>query len=230
MYLAYVKGPPVAVFAGSWLCVKSPLDGTPMALGEPLGDCDPAIARFMSIATSVKLVKQTGVKVFVSKELGEDGVNAAYAGGADGVLEELAVSIGNYGEGTRYVLLETSSVEELVNTIRKIAEVVKKPFDVLAASTLEIAPRFAPYVDGIFLKGGWVEIEVEVVRELPEVSRCVHCGVDYLMYGEVAKRCMYCGRRLTRVITEVKPPRSRAVFRAVYKRYRDLSGLRWKVV
>lgn len=230
MNLAYIKGPPVAVFAGSWLCSKSPLDGTPIALGEPLGDCDPAIARLMSIATSVRLVKQTGVKVFISRELGEDGVDAAYAGGADGVLEELAVSVGNYSEGAKYVLLETPSIEELVNTVRQIAEVVKKPFDVLAVSTPESAPRFAPYVDGIFLKSGWVEVEVGPAGTLPEVGRCIHCGVDYLMYRETIRRCVHCGRRLARVITEVRPPRSRAVIRAVYMRYRNLARLKWKVV
>jgi hypothetical protein len=230
MYLAYVRGPPVAVFAGSWLCSKSPVDGTPIALGEPFGDCEPAAARLVSVATTVRMAKALGVKVFVSRELGEDGVDAAFAGGADGVLEELQFSRGGYGEGARFVLLEPRNVEELVNTVRNVAEAVHKPFDVLVATTLEGAGNFAPYVDGLVLVGGWVPVEVEEVGELPEVGRCLHCGIDYLIYGGGIRRCVYCGRRLSRVVTSVKPPRSRAVFRSVYKKYANLTRLRFKVV
>ncbi len=230
MYLAYVRGPPVAVFAGSWLCSKSPVDGTPIALGEPFGDCDPGVARLMSVATTVRMAKALGVKVFVSRELGEDGVDAAFAGGADGVLEELQFSRGEYKEGTRFVLLEPRSVEELVNAVRNIAEVVRKPFDVLVATVLERAGEYAPYVDGLVMVGGCVPIEVKEVGDLPEVGRCLHCGIDYLMYSGGIRRCIYCGRRLSRVVTSVKPPRSKAVFRSVYKKYTNLTRLRFKVV
>ncbi|MFN7106092.1 MAG: hypothetical protein ACK4M3_05865 [Pyrobaculum sp.] len=230
MNLAYVRGPPVATFAGSWRCVKSPIDGTPVALGEPLGDCDADIARLMSIATTVRLVKTLGVKVFVSAELGGEGIDAAYAGGADGVFEELATSHGDYREGARYVLFEVSTVGELANTARKVAESAGRPFDILAATDFEKAPLFAPHVDALFLKGGWIHIEVAETRLLPEIGRCIHCGVDYLMYGSQIRRCIYCGRKLTRVITETRPPRSRAVFRSVYRKYLGINKLRLKIV
>jgi len=207
-----------------------PSTGLPLRLASPFGDCDPAVARLMSVATTVRMAKALGVKVFISRELGEDGVDAAFAGGADGVLEELQFSRGGYGEGARFVLLEPRNVEELVNTVRNVAETVHKPFDVLVATTLEDAGDFAPYVDGLVLVGGWVPAEVEEVGELPEVGRCLHCGIDYLMYGGGIRRCVYCGRRLSRVVTSVKPPRSRAVFRSVYKKYANLTRLRFKVV
>ncbi|MFN3804196.1 MAG: hypothetical protein ACK4SY_03985 [Pyrobaculum sp.] len=230
MNLAYVGGPPVAIFAGSWRCVKSPIDGTPVAVGEPVGNCDADIARLMSIATTVRLVKRLGVKVFVSTELGEEGVDAAYAGGADGLFEELAVSHGGYREGARYVLFDVSTVEELANAVRKVAESAGRPFDILAAADFEKAPLLAPHVDGLFLKGGWVHIEVAETRLLPEIGRCLHCGVDYLMYGSQIRRCIYCGRKLARVITETRPPRSRAVFRSVYRKYLGVERLRLKIV
>lgn len=230
MYLAYVRGPPVAVFAGSWLCSKSPVDGTPIALGEPFGDCDPAVARLMSIATTVRMAKAHGARVFVSRELGEDEVDAAFAGGADGVLEELKFSRGGCVEGVRFVLLEPRGLEELVNSIREIAESARGSFDVLVATEFERVGVFAPYVDGVVVVGGWVTVEVKEVKTLPEVGRCLHCGVDYLMYSGGIRRCIYCGRRLSKVVASVKPPRSRAVFRSVYRKYTNLSKLRFKVL
>ncbi|ABL89036.1 conserved hypothetical protein [Pyrobaculum islandicum DSM 4184] len=230
MLLAYVRGPPVAVFAGSWLCSKSPIDGTPVALGEPFGDCDPVVARLMSIATSVRIVKQTGTKVFISRELGEDGVDAAFAGGADGVLEELDYAVGDYRNGVKFVLLEPRDVSDLLNAVRTIAEKARKSFDVLVATDLDKVGVFAPYVDGVVLKGGWVTIEVGEVGYVPEIGRCLYCGVDYLMYSGVLRRCIYCGRKLTKVITSAKPPRSRAVFRSIYRKYVSLNKLRFKIV
>ncbi|ACB40131.1 hypothetical protein [Pyrobaculum neutrophilum] len=230
MPLAYVGGPPVAVFAGSWLCSKSPIDGTPIALGEPFGDCDPSVARLMSIATSVRLAKQAGARVFVSRELGEDGVDAAFAGGADGVLEELDYEVGRYREGAKFVLFEGRDVAEVVNAVRRTAEEARRPFDVLVAVDLGQVGVFAPYVDGVVLRGGWVEVEVGATEVLPEVGRCVHCGVDYLMYSGALRRCLYCGRRLARVVTSVRPPRSRAVFRSIYRKYASLPKIRLKIV
>ncbi|MEM5827262.1 MAG: hypothetical protein QXT46_04575 [Pyrobaculum sp.] len=229
MYLAYIKGPPVAIFAGSWLCVKSPIDGTPIALGEPFGDCQSGVARLMSIATSVRMAKQTGVKVFVSAALGEDGVDAAFAGGADGVLEELKYSVGEYREGARYVVFEPHDLIDLANSIRRAAESGRKPFDIIAVGSLDVVLKLAPYVDGVVIKEGWVEVEVGEVGVLPEIGRCIHCGVDYLMYGGEVKRCIYCNRKLTRVLTNAKPPRSRPVFRSVYKKYVGVTHLRLKV-
>jgi len=230
MYLAYIRGPPVAIFAGSWMCAKSPVDGTPVALGEPFGDCDPAVARLMSIATTVRLAKSMGVKVFVSRELGEDGVDAAFAGGADGVVEELSFSRGEYREGVKFILFEPRDVVELVNAVRSIGESARRPFDVLVATSFQQVEVFAPYVDGVVLTGGWAPVEVDEVGALPEVGRCLHCGIDYLMYCGGIRRCVYCGRRLSKVVTSVKPPRSRAVFRSVYRKYSNISRLRFKVV
>lgn len=223
MFLAYVKGPPVAVFAGSWLCAKSPIDGTPVALGEPIGDCEGQVARLISIATTVRMVKQTGARVFVSRSLGEDGVDAAFAGGADGVLEEVSV-------GGSYMLIKASDLASLVNKAREIAEVYKRPFNILLEADLDKALELGPYVDAVYLAGGWIEVEVGEVKELPEIGRCAKCGVDYLMYGGEVKRCLYCGRRLARVITGTRPPRSKAVFHAVYKKYFNIQRLKIKIV
>ncbi|MGB9703873.1 MAG: hypothetical protein ACPL3C_00365 [Pyrobaculum sp.] len=230
MKLAYVRGPPMAVFAGSWMCSTSPIDGVPVALGEPFGDCDPGVARLMSIATTVRFAKLTGARVYVSMELGEDGVDAAYAGGADGVLEELSFSRDEYREGARFVVLEGRSVEDVVNKVRELAERYKKPFDVLVATEYEYVRIFAPFVDGVVLTGGWVEVGVAPIGHLPEVGRCIHCGVDYLMYSGSAKRCIYCGRRLTRVLSAARPPRSRAVFRSIYRKYIAVTNLRIKII
>jgi coenzyme F420-reducing hydrogenase delta subunit/DNA-directed RNA polymerase subunit RPC12/RpoP len=228
--LAYVRGPPVAVFAGSWLCSKSPVDGTPIALGEPFGDCEVGVARLMSIATSVRIAKQLGVRVFVSEELGEDAVDAAFAGGANGVLEELRYSEGDYREGAASVLLRPRDLAELVNTVRVIAETHRKPFDVLIAASLDRVHEFAPYVDGVVIVDGWVPVSVGEAGEIPEIRRCAHCGVDYLIYSNPVRRCIYCGRRLSGVIASTRPPRSRAVFRSVFKRYAGVTRLRVKIV
>ncbi|AAL64185.1 hypothetical protein [Pyrobaculum aerophilum] len=230
MKLAYARGPPIAVFAGSWKCTVSPIDGTPIALGEPFGDCEPDIDRLISIATTVRIIKQMGVKVFISRELGEDEVDAAYAGGADGVLEELSFSRDEYRDGVQFVLFQPADPVELVNRVREIAQRHKKPFDVLVATSFENAKVFAPYVDGVVLTGGWVGVELTRIDHLPEVGRCVHCGMDFLMYGNSLKRCVYCGRRLIKVITSTRPPRSKAVFRSVFKQYVNVNRLRFKVV
>lgn len=212
------------------MCEKSPVDGTPVALGEPFGDCPPDVARLMSIATTVWHVKRAGVKVYVSRDLGEDGVDAAYAGGADGVVEELKASKGRYEEGADYVVLQPSGLEDLVNAVRQIAEAARRPFGVLVVADFRDAATYAPYVDGVVLTGGWAEVAVAPTELLPEVGRCLHCGVDFLMYGGEVRRCVYCGRRLTKVITQVKPPRSRAVFRSVFKKYQNISLLRFRIV
>ncbi|MEZ0320011.1 MAG: hypothetical protein ABWK05_08495 [Pyrobaculum sp.] len=230
MNLAYIKGPPVAIFAGSWMCEKSPVDGTPVALGEPFGDCSPEVARLMSIATTVWHVKRTGVKVYVSRDLGEDGVDAAYAGGADGVVEELKASKGRYEEGAEHVVLQPQGLEELLNAVRHIAEAARRPFGVLVVANPRDVAVYAPYVDGVVLTGGWTEVVVAPTEVLPEVGRCLHCGVDFLMYGGEVRRCLYCGRKLMRVITHVKPPRSRAVFRSVFKKYQSIYLIRFRVV
>lgn len=230
MYLAYIKGPPVAVFAGSWLCSKSPVDGALVALGEAFGDCEMSVARLMSIATSVRTLKLRGTKVFISQSLGEDGVDAAYAGGADGVLEELNCSYGDFREGARCVVLKASDLAELANSVRKLAERHRRPFDVFVEGPLDAVLALAPYVDGVAPTGGWVEVEVGEAAYLPEVGRCLHCGVDYLMYSGELKRCIYCNRKLVKVVTSTRPPRSRAVFRSVYKKYLGVSTLRLKVV
>ncbi|MEM0462866.1 MAG: hypothetical protein QXS00_02445 [Pyrobaculum sp.] len=229
MRLAYVKGPPVAVFAGSWRCSTSPVDGVPIALGEPFGDCDPGVAKLISIATTVRYVKLMGAKVYVSNSLGEEGVDAAFAGGADGVLEELSHAWGEYKEGAKFVVFSTSDVAELVNAVRGVAERAGRPFDVLVATSFDKAHVFVPYADGIVVTGGWVGIELAEVSRLPEIGRCINCGVDYLMYSGSLRRCIYCGRRLIRVISSTRPPRSRAVFRSVFNKYKGLSSLRLKI-
>ncbi|MCU7787069.1 hypothetical protein ODS41_03885 [Pyrobaculum sp. 3827-6] len=230
MKLAYARGPPVAVFAGSWRCTSSPIDGVPIALGEPFGDCGVEVARLISIATTVRLARQMGIKVYVSAELGEEGLDAAFAGGADGVLEELSFSRNEYVEGVKFVVLDGRDVADIVNTVRSLGERFRKPFDVLVATSYEFVPRFASLVDGVVITGGWVDVEVAPVEFIPEVGRCVHCGVDYLMYSGSLKRCIYCGRRLLRVVTATKTPRSRAVYRSVYKKFANITTLRFKIV
>ncbi|ABO07747.1 hypothetical protein [Pyrobaculum calidifontis] len=229
MKLAYVKGPLVAVFAGSWLCEKSPVDGVPILLGEPIGECAGDVARLISIATTVRAVKRLGARVYVSEALGADGVDAAFAGGADGVVEELGASKDAAG-GTQAVVVEAGDVAELLNKARRLGEEVRRGFEVLVAAPFDKAVELAPFVDGVVLTGGWVEVGLEEVGHVPEVGRCTACGVDYLMYGETIRRCVYCGRRLVKVITSTRPPRSRPVFRAVAKKYLKLAIHRFKVV
>jgi len=228
MKLAYVKGPLVAVFAGSWLCEKSPVDGVPILLGEPIGECAGEAARLISIATTVRAVKRLGARVYVSEALGADGVDAAFAGGADGVLEELGAS--KDAAGGAQAVVEASDVAELLNKVRRLGEEARRGFEVLVAAPFEKAVEFAPFVDGVVLTGGWVEVGLEEVGHVPEVGRCTACGVDYLMYGGAIRRCVYCGRRLVKVITSTRLPRSRPVFRAVAKKYLKLTIHRFKVV
>jgi len=78
--------------------------------------------------------------------------------------------------------------------------------------------------------GGGSTVEVKEVGGLAggwEVSTLRNRLLD--VRGGI-RRCIYCGRRLSRVITSVKPPRSKAVFRSVYKKYTNLTRLRFKVV
>lgn len=218
--MAYDAGPSTAIFAGSWLCSKSPVDGSPIALGEPVGDCgDPeAVSRLSSIATAVHLLKAAGAKVFFAGA-GDEAL-AAFAGGADGLLGDLKHRVGvpDAPDESAFVLIQATSLEEYRRTVRRAGEIYKRGVEVVPAGDFESLMALAPYAPAVALTSVGPIVRFSPAAELPEVGRCAHCGIDFLMYGARISRCPYCGRRLMRLITDKRPPLRPEVLRSVHRR------------
>ncbi len=221
MIVAYARGPPVAVFAGSWLCSRSPVDGTPIALGEPVGDCSlpERLARLTSIATAVFLLKEKGMRVFYGGDDQEE-LLAAYAGGADGALKEVKYRLGvpESPDDSAFVVVEASGEEEVRRALRRAGEVYRRRVDVLLIADLDKALRLGPLASGVVLKEPPNLVAFEEASELPEIGRCTHCGVDFLMYGSKISRCIYCGRSLRGVLTQRKPTLRPEILRAIHRK------------
>ncbi|MBP1449464.1 MAG: hypothetical protein JZD41_05585 [Thermoproteus sp.] len=232
MILAYGEGPRVAVFAGSWHCSKSPVDGALIALGEPVGDCaDPAaVSRLSSIATAVHLLKSLGIKVFFAGS-GEDAL-AAFAGGADGLLSDLKYREGapDSPDDSAFILIKAKTPEEVRRAVRLAGEIYKRRVEVLVAGGFEELKALGPYASAVVLESAPPLVKLESASHLPEIGRCGHCGVDFLMYGARITRCAYCGRRLLKVLTEKRPPQRPEVLRSAHKRLSAYEPLRIVVV
>lgn len=200
------------------------MDGVPVALGEPLGDCsDPAaLAKLMSIATAVRLAKGVAQRVYISRGLGEAEILAAFAGGADGILEDLS--------SDRVAVVEAADAAELGRALRRLGESALRPLTVLLAADLKRAVSLGSLVDGVALRGPWPEIRLEEVEKLPEIGRCLHCGVDYLMYTTRLTRCPHCGAKLSNVVTEAKPKYDKNILRSIYRKYKKLYNIKIKIV
>jgi len=214
MFIAYVSGPPVAIFAGSRNCTKSFVDGVAIALGEPIGDCEniEEIKTLMSIATTVHELKKRGIRVYVSRsQLGPDGVMAAYAGGADGVVEELATD--------KIAIIDARSLGELMNKYRELGELRGETLDVFVRGDLETLIKLGAYADGAIPTAGFLEIGVGPCEKLPEIGRCTNCNIDFLMYNKIINKCIYCGRRLKRLYTDRSLPQNPIIFKKIYKKY-----------
>lgn len=221
MIVAYARGPPVAVFAGSWLCSRSPVDGTPIALGEPVGDCSSPekLARLTSIATAVFLLKNKGIKVFYGGRDPEEKL-AAYAGGADGVLDEVKYRLGvpEAPDDASFVVVEADEEHEVRRALRRAGEVYRRQIEVLLLADLDKALRLGLYASGVVLRGPPDLAAFEAASALPEIGRCTHCGVDFLMYGARISRCIYCGRALRKVLTQHKPTLKPEILRAIHRK------------
>ncbi|MEL9991906.1 MAG: hypothetical protein QXP98_05000 [Thermoproteus sp.] len=221
MIVAYGRGPPVAVFAGSWLCSRSPVDGSPIALGEPIGDCEglDKLARLTSIATAVFILKSKGLKVFYNSRNDEERL-AAYAGGADGVLGEIKHRSGlpEAPDDAAFVVVEADSAQEVRRAIRQAGEIYRRRIDVLLKADFQKALELGQYASGVVLDGVPDLTSFEPTSVLPEIGRCVHCGVDFLMYGSKINRCLYCGRSLKGVTTQRRPALRPEVVRAIHKK------------
>jgi len=219
--VAYAKGPPLAVFAGSWLCSRSPVDGSPIALGEPVGDCEDVgrLERLSSIATSVYILKSRGLKVFYGGT-GDEERLAAYAGGADAALDEVKHRFGipEAPDDSAFVVVEAEDAGSLRRALRLAGEVYRRRIDVLLAADLEKALELGRYASGVVLKDVAKVVSFERASALPEIGRCTHCGIDFLMYGSRIARCIYCGRALRGVLTQRRPALRPEILRAVHRR------------
>lgn len=225
MILAYDSGPPTAVFAGSWLCSKSPVDGSPIALGEPVGDCgdSEAVSRLSSIATAVHLLKADGARVYFAGS-GDEAL-AAFAGGADGLLSDLRHRVGvpDVPDESAFVLVQATSLEEYRRAVRRAGEVYGRGVEVLPAGDFHNLRALAPYAPAVVLTSVGPIVRFAPAAALPEIGRCAHCGVDFLMYGSRISRCPYCGRRLMRLITDRRPSLRPEVLRSVHRRLASIS-------
>ncbi|MGC8972943.1 MAG: hypothetical protein ACP5KY_01920 [Thermoproteus sp.] len=221
MIVAYAEGPPVAIFAGSWLCSRSPVDGSPIALGEPVGDCEDVerLERLSSIATSVYLLKSRGLKVFYGGA-DEEGRLAAYAGGADAALDEVKHRFGipEVPDDSAFVVVEAEDAGSLRRALRVAGEVYRRRIDVLLVADLKKALELGRYASGVVLRDVAKVVSFESSSILPDIGRCAHCGVDFLMYGSRIARCIYCGRALRNVLTQRKPPLRPEILRAIHRK------------
>ncbi|CCC81562.1 hypothetical protein [Thermoproteus tenax] len=224
MILAYARGPPIAIFAGSWLCTKSPVDGTPVALGEPIGDCENAdrLAQLSSLATAVYMIKSRGVKVYYGGSSPEEEL-AAYAGGADGTLSEIKHRFGvpDQADDAALLVVEADSLEELRRYVRRAGEVYRRRVEVALLARFEAAVELGQYISSFVITKAPDIVSFEPATSLPEIGRCIHCGVDFLMYGAKTKRCIYCGRALRGVITQRKPTLRPEILRAIHRKLAD---------
>ncbi|MEZ0248594.1 MAG: hypothetical protein ABWJ97_04925, partial [Thermoproteus sp.] len=220
--VAYGRGPPVAIFAGSWLCSRSPIDGSPIALGEPIGDCEELdkLARLTSIATAVFILKSRGLRVFYDSKDDEERT-AAYAGGADGVLGEIKYRSGLPAtpDDAAFVVVEAYGAQEVRRAVRLAGEIYRRKIEVLLKADFQKALDLGQYASGVVLVGPPDLASFEPASALPEIGRCVHCGVDFLMYGSKISRCLYCGRSLKGVTTQRRPALRPEVVRAIHKKF-----------